>query len=304
MPGTAQSGSFADLRLRVYRILEDMAALDSITSDVPALPAGGTININVNDATQWPVNSRFEIDDEQFLITVNTGGNPITVSRAYMNTYAAFHKAGSLARRNPRFERTTVNEAINIVLGNWLSFYIPQLVWDETTAGSFTPIRWIYKVPADTLAVRRVVWQIPGFFRYVDVDHTELGQYPISQTDTGYGFEIKERIGLPGRAVICLLEKRWPTLVNDFDSVPTDFPPEADDLIVIGAALYIAGIRQIPRWRMDEITFYREQNVPIPSHFNDAWLKSNHDKWYRRARQIAAKRPNPSGQKVYVGSVQ
>src|SRR5438309_8593296 len=131
MPGTPQSSRLDDLRLRTYRILEDMSALDSILVDIPAVPASGNIFVSVNDVTQWPVQERMEVDDEMLLVTANPGNNPLTLSRAYESSFPQAHKAGTLARRSPRFQRLTVTEAINVVIANWCTFFFPQLVWDE-----------------------------------------------------------------------------------------------------------------------------------------------------------------------------
>lgn len=276
--------------MNVYRLLEDLAALDSITANILATPTGGTITISVNDTTQWPIGSRMEVDDEIFYVTANTGTNPITVQRAYESTAAAAHTSGTIARRDPRFLRKTVTEAINVCIGNWCSFFFPKLSWDITTGGTFTPINWIITAPADALAVRRVTWQIPGFKRFQDVAHSDLQEFPTGIASTGYGFELYE-MGLPGRPINVLYEKRWPELVLESDTLDTDFPPEANDLVHKGAALYVAGWRQVPKWRFDEVEFHRETGQAQPTQLNASWVSELHNEFYRRAREIAARRP-------------
>ena len=283
--------TFADLRLRTYRLLEDMSGIDSITAGISATPTSGNITISVNDPTgQWPVGARYEVGHELFYVVTNTGANPITVTRAFESTTAESHNSGDLARRDPRFLKSTVDEAINVCLGNWCSFFFPKLEWDTSTAGTFTPIRWIYQAPADAMAVKRVEWQLPGFQRFVPVAHSGLQIFPTSIVASGLGFEVYE-LGLPGRSVQVLYEKRWPDLVNDSDVLDASFPPDADELVPLGAALYISGWRSIPKFRFDEIELHRDMSQASPPSFNVEWMKEHHDSWYRRAKEVAGRRP-------------
>jgi len=307
MPFPISNVQLSDIELRVYRLLEDVNSIDFITSNIAATPTGGSIQFTVNDVSQWPVGSRMEVDFELFQILASVansgtaGPGTVTANRAFESSYAAAHTSGTFARRDPRFLHETIWEGVNVALNDWCSFYFPKLQWDITTAGSFQPTIWIYAAPSDALAVRRVAWLLPGFNRYMDVDHSDLNTYDTSVVSTGLGFEVYERIGMPGRAIHVLYEKRWPNLVNETDVLDATFPAEGDDLIAIGAVLYVVGVRMTPRWRLDEAMFYREQATPLPSNFNMQWLNDLEKRWYDRATQIRAKRLDRVPQKVWVG---
>lgn len=295
--------ALSDIQMRVFRLLEDASYLDAITEDIPATPASGEIQIYVQTPSAWPVGSRFEISGTEVVqvSATNNGANPITVNRAYEDTYATAHAAGDITRRDPSFLTPTVTEAINVAYTDWCSFHFPKQQWDTATAGAFVPTRWVYQAPADALSVLRVVWERPGFQRYVDLDHGQLSPYPTKDVATGLGFEVFEQ-GLPGQAVEVLYEKRWPLLVNPTDTIDPDFPAEADDLIPNGAILYIVGVHQTPRFRVDEAMFYREQAAPLPANFNEQWLQRMHQDWYQRAQMIRAKRRGQVPNKIWVGT--
>ena len=290
--------------------IEDMPVIDSITANIAATPTGGAINLTVNDPTQWPVGSRVEIDDEMFLVIANSGSNPITAQRAYTFTTAAAHTSGTLAYRDPRYIKANIRESINIVVHDWLSYFFPQLVWDTTTSPVFNPINWIIPAPADALTVERVVWKIPGFFRYVYIPHSALRMYPPQDQPGGgvpfsatgnLGFEIYDQ-GLPGMPVEVLYGKRWPYLVNDGDTVPVDFPEEAQDLIPTGAAYYLTGWRLLPKFQTSEIIYHREQSVPVPTNINVQLSEMNLKRWIDRATQVRTYRPFNSPKRLYVGA--
>lgn len=282
------------LRLRVLRLLEDMAYLDPLAADVTSTT---TQSWTVTTPAQWPKGGRWEVGTEVVLVLNNSGSNPITVQRAFESSTAATHTNGDIARRDPRFLTASVNEAINVVVNDWCSFYFPQLVWDTTTGGSFNPVTWIINAPTDALSVKRVTWKLPGYNKYRDVAHSDLQSFPTSEAANGLGFELYE-MGLAGMTVNVLYGKRWPFLTLDTDSVPADFPGEADDLLVTGAALYLLGWRSIPKFRYDEVEFHRELNQAMPPNLNLTELKQLYDNWHVRAKEIAAKRPERSSPTV------
>ena len=303
-----------DLLLTTYRLLEDVPRTDSITQDIPA-GTSSQISLTVNDPSQWPVQSRNEVHNELFLVTANNGTNPITVQRAYESTTQEPHKNGDQSRGDPRFLRQNIVDAINVALVSWCSTYFPKLVWDTTTGGVYTPINWVIPAPDDAMGIRRVTWQPPGRNQFVDLPHSNLQVIPatgltnVPQSTTepagmGQGFELYGEMGLPGTKVVVLYEKRWPKLVNDTDVLDVQFPQDALELIPQGAILYIAGNRQTPRYRMDEVLWYREQNSPLPANFNQQWLIRIAEDWYRRARQVQGRRQsegNPG--MIWIGAI-
>lgn len=305
--------TLAALILEVRRWLEDMPATDSITAPIAATPAGGVLTVTVNDRAQWPMGSRVEVDDELFFVTSDqtglAGAGTVQAQRAFASTSAAAHASGTIAYRDVRFTKANVRESINVVVHDWLSHIVPQLVWDTATGGVFQVINWFFPAPADALAIQRVVWQLPGFNRYEDVEHSDLRTYPQADINNSganlgatnaLGFEVYEQ-GLPGRLVKVLYEKRWPYLVADTDTVPIDFPEDAQDLIAQGAAFYAMGWRMLPKFQTAEILWAREQAAGVPSNLNLQLFKLNMDTWTRRALQVRARRPQSFPRKQYSG---
>lgn len=302
--------TLAQLIVDTRHWIEDMTVIDNITANIAATPTSGSISIPVNNPGQWPVGSRVEVDDELFLVMANSGTSPITAQRAYEFTTAAAHSSGALSYRDPRFLKANIREAVNIVVHDWLSYYFPQLVWDTTTSPVFNPINWIIPAPADALTVERVVWKIPGFFRYVYIPHSALRMYPPQDQPGGgvpfsatgnLGFEIYDQ-GLPGMPVEVLYGKRWPYLSADADTVPIDFPEEAQDLIPTGAAFYLTGWRMIPKYQTSEIIYHREQNAMAPTNANLQMSEMNLKRWMDRAMMVRTYRPFNSPKRLYVGA--
>jgi hypothetical protein len=256
---------------------------------------------------------RVEIDDELFFVTSDqtglVGAGSVTAQRAFASTTAAAHLTNAPALRDVRFLKANVREAVNIVVHDWCSHYFPQLVWDTVTGGTFNPIYYYFPAPSDALSVQRVLWQIPGFRKYVDVAHSELRTYPQADinasgsnlgTTEALGFEIYDQ-GLPGMAVKVLYEKRWPSLVADSDTVPIDFPEEAQDLVAQGAALYLTGWRMLPKFQTSEIIFHREQAAAIPANINMQLYNLNEKIWRERAMQVRSRRPHTWPRRQYAG---
>lgn len=293
----------------VRRWIEDMPAQDTLTGSVTATQT----TLPVANLNLWPFGARVEIDDEMVYVTSDqtglSGPGNVTVVRGFVWTTAATHASGVACYRDVRFLKANVREAVNIVIHDWCSFYFPQLVEDTVTGGTANPIKWFVPAPADALAIVRVYWQIPGFSRYVDVPVTNLRFYPQADINasgsnlgaTGaLGFEMYEQ-PLPGRIIKVLYEKRWPYLTADTDTVPVDFPEEAQDLVVQGAAHYLSGWRMLPKFTTSEIVWHREQAAPMPPNLSTAFYQLNVNEWEKRARQIRARRPIEWPHKQYVG---
>lgn len=292
--------------------IEDMPVIDSITGNLAATPAVGALSVPVNDVSLWPIGSKVELDDELFLVTTNPGGvgaGSVTTQRAYEFTTAAAHATGTLGYRDPRYLKANIREAINVVVHDWCSYFFPQLVWDTSLAGTFNPLKWIIPAPNDALTIERVVWKLPGFQRYVYVPHSALRMYPPADQTGGQvysatgnlGFEIYEQ-GMPGFTIEVLYGKRWPYLLVDSDTVPVDFPEEAQDLIPQGAAFYLTGWRMLPKFQTSEIIYHREQNAPIPTNLNIQLSELNLKRWMERASQVRAYRPFNRPTKLYAGT--
>lgn len=293
--------TLAQIRQRVLRLLEDLEWVDSAIDSIASTPASGQISFNVNDPAAWANNSRWEIDQEIFLVTTGTA-NPITAQRAQEGTIAASHSSNTLARRNPRHLTATINEAINVVLHDWCPAHFPQLVWDTTTGGSFSSTKWIVTAPADAYTVERVGIQFPGgYTRLQWVDHTALEAMPTTFASTGLGFRLLTWDFIPGYTIYVLYGKRWPFLVADTDTVTTDFPDDGVDLLVTGAALYLAGWRQVPKGRPEEVAFAREAGTSSQVNFSAQVLQLMSSEWNERAKQVSARRPNRQPRSVWVG---
>ena len=263
--------------------------------------------ITVDDNAKVHNRSRVEFDNEVMLVVEEPdtdANNDIEVQRGFIGD-AATHADATVGRVDPRWPRVNIIEAINVVLNDWCSFYFPRLEWDTSTAGSFVTSRWVYEAPADATGIVRVTWKTPGYTHLNDVPHSELRQYDTDLITSGMGFEVYE-LGLPGRSVRVLYEKRWDFLENDSDeiagaSLNEGFPADATDLLTTGAAIYLSGWRQIPKYKLDEGEFHTRAGETVPPSTNLSRLRIEMDRWVERARQVKSRRPNAGPRKVYMG---
>ena len=288
--------TLAALRDNVRRLLEDSPSRDQLDE---ALDATET-TVTVDTGSKFSANTRLEVDSEVMLVTA-VSGNDLTVVRGHGGTTAATHADDAEVRINPRFLTANLNEAINVVLTSWCTNYFPRLVWDTTTAGTFLSNTWIYEAPSDALTVEKVVWNVPGYTAQKPVSTTGLNTYDTDTVASGLGFEVYD-MGLPGHTVRVLYGKIWPELTTDASETVSDFPSNAIDLITNGAMIYLSGMREVPKWRVDEVVSHQERNQVSPPSFSNRWLQIKRQEWRNRALDISKNRPQ-SGKprKVYRG---
>ncbi len=290
--------TLASLILRVTRLLESEPGIDALGA---AISSTSATSITVTTGANFAKSARIEIDNELMNVTADPSGTTVTVSRGISGTTAATHTNGSEIRINPRYPRVNIIDAINTILGNWIPAYMPRMIWDTTTAGTFLPNVFIYPAPSDAFRLDRVTYLSPGVTDYVDVEHGPLMPYPTSVCSTGYGFKLHE-LGLTGRTVNLYLAKPWPFLSGDSDTVPSDFPVMADDLIVTGAALYLLGWRMTPKFRLDESVFSREQGRSLPSTFSLQSMQLMARNWVDMMKRVQTRRPSGTDpKKVFIG---
>lgn len=293
----AESYTFGSLVNEVIMRLEDASAVTSLGAAIS--DTTGT-SVNLADYTTVAANTRIEVDSEVMLVT-SADANPVTVKRGFAGTTAATHSNGAEVRRDPRFTRANIKNAINVVLADWCSYWFPRLVWDSSTGGSFSPTKWIVSAPTDAYTVERVCMQWPsGYSRFTDIPHTELRTYPTTIISTGLGFELLAN-GVSGYTIFVQYGKRWTFLELDADTLDSSFPLDADDLLVKGAVLYLTGWRAVPRFRLSEIAFHKELGAPVPTNFNLSELAGMHNEWVHRVTQVRNRRPQASPGKVWAG---
>lgn len=287
----------ATLRDRLEHLLGHAPRETSLTSDITASATTVTLD-SVSDVN---VDTLLEIGAEIMLVTAVTGSDA-TVIRGYQSSEATTHSSGDRVRANVRYTRQNLNEALDTSVNNWLSTYMPRLVWDETTAGKWLPQRYVYTVPSEAQAVRDVAWKTPGYEEIRYVGFSGLDNYPSSIASTGKGVRVFEH-GLYGQSVLVYYETAWPRLETDSDTVPDDFPPEADDLIVTGAALYLLGWRLTPKYRLDETVFAREQRSSVPANANMRMMAMMRQEWVQGVERVRNQRSGgtPSPRKMWVG---
>lgn len=283
------SATLDDLVLRTRRLLEDSPEVDSVTA---ALTASGT-TLTVASPRLFGKGTVAEIEDELVYTTTDISGFATTIRRGYRSTTAATHASGTVVYVNPRYPRINIKEAINVVVGNWISFYAPRLVWDITTAGTFQPQRDIYACPSDAINVLDVAWKTPGRINSVSVNHGPLEPFDTTLVSTGAGVRVFEH-GMPGQTVRLLLEKPWPYMSSGSDTVPSDFPPMMDNLITDGAVLYLLGWRLSPKFRAEEAVFSREQSSSLPPQFAMADMEIMLRNWTRGVHRMANMRAQPT----------
>ena len=290
---------------RVRRLMEDYP--EPITLNQGGALDATTTTLTVDDNAKVHNRSRVEFDNEVMLVVEEPdtdANNDIEVQRGFIGT-AASHSDAIVGRVDPRWPRVNIIEAINTVLADWCTYYFPRLEWDTTTAGSFTTNEWIYEAPSDAVGIVRVTWQTPGYTHLQPVPHSQLRTYDTAVITSGFGFEVY-KMGLPGQEVRVLYEKRWDFLEADADeiggaSLNEGFPADATDLLVTGAAIYLSGWRQIPKYKLDEGEFHTRAGDTIPRQTNLSRLRMETNRWVERAKQVASRRPDAGPRKVYVG---
>lgn len=291
------STTLANYILRVRRLLEDEPGIDALQSAITTTTA---TTMSVADGTRFAKTARVEIDNELMQVTADPSVNTITIGRGISGTTAATHSSGAEIRINPRFPRVNMIDALDVVVSNWIPAYMPRLVWDSTTAGTFLPNVFIYPAPTDAFRVDRVCYKVPGVTDLQDVTHGPLMPYPTDMASTGYGFKVYETS--PGRTIYLYLAKAWPSLSADSDTVPDDFPAMADDLITTGAALYLLGWRMSPKFRLDESIFSREQGRSLPSTFSLQSMSMMARNWIDMMKRVQTRRPSGTEpKKVFIG---
>lgn len=274
---------------RIERLLEDSPELDVLGA---AVATTTETTVTVTRPELYSKGTIFQVEDELFYVIRELDGFVAEVKRGYQGTTAATHSISTKIVINPRFPRANILEALNVVLGNWISFYAPQLLWDSTTAGQFRSDREVYAVPADAIAVRRVAWKPPGEVTLYDVDHAAVETFPTDIVSTGVGVLLYET-GIPGYSVRVLYERPWPALAAVTDSIPSDFPPMFDSLLVEGAVLYLLGWRMVPKFRLDESVFAREQSESVPTNFNLQSVELMRQNWVANMHRFMSRRPGP-----------
>lgn len=274
---------------RIRRLLEDSPETTSITEAMNA----SVTTITVADPRLTGKGAVLEIDDELLYVVTDPSGYTTEVRRGFRNTTAATHTDEAIVRVNPRFSQANIKEAINVILGNWISFYAPQLVWDNTTAGNFTSTRDVYAVPTEATGVRGLAYKHPSRAGLIYVDHSPLESYPTDIVSTGRGITVNDTPAV-GYAARVLYERPWPQLESDAATVPTDFPPMFDSLITEGAVLYLMGWRVVPKFRMDESIFVREQSEQVPNTFNLQSTELMRRNWVQMMHRLASMRAQPT----------
>lgn len=277
---------------RIRRLLEDSPEVDVLNSS----PTSSSTTITVTNTALYAEGAVIEIDDEVMMLTAALSGTTATVKRGYQGTTAAAHTTGAEIRIGPRFPVTNIKEAINTVLGNWISYYAPHLVWDSSTGGSFHATRDVYPVHADAIGVSRVCYKPSGRTTLIDVPHGPLETYPAAIASTGKGIEVYDQ-GPAGHPVYVLYEKPWAQLDSDAATVSSDFPVVMDSLIVEGAVLYLLGWRMVPKFKLDETVFAREQSESLPSNFNVQSLELMRRNWVAGMHRMTSMRAAPPAPK-------
>lgn len=281
--------TLAALVARIRRLLEDSHETDTLASS----PSSSSTTITITTTRLYSAGTKIEIDDEVMLLTADLSGSTATVVRGHQGTTAAAHTSGATIRINPRYGQANIKEAVNTVLGNWITFYAPQLVWDSSTSGSFNSSRDIYPVDADAVGVSRVCYKESGRYNLIDVDHGPLETYPVAIASTGKGVRISQAPPT-GYTVYVLFEQAWQPLETDGATVPSDFPVMMDALIVEGAVLYLMGWRMTPKYRLDETIFAREQSEAVPTNFNVQALEIMRRNWVATMHRMMNMRAQPS----------
>lgn len=277
-----------------------------VTRTTATYASSGAVTVSVADGTKVAAQTPIEnVTTKEVLFVESISSNDLTVNaegRGYEGTTAAAGSSGDIIHIGGKHKTIDIEAAINVVYNDWLSFFMPRLQWDTTTAGNFSTTANIFAAPAVALEVVRVAYQPTSDIDLEDLTAYKgaLKIYPTSLISTGKGFSLSKQ-GPTDKALWQLVKQPWTFLEAAGDTVPSDFPVQGVDLIVDGAALYLAGWKTLPKTHLSEVAAQRESG----ENPNLAPLRLSAQEWARRVKQVASQynalATGASPQRVWIG---
>ena len=197
-----------------------------------------TTAMAVQDGSLFQALNIIDFDDATFeaaLVSAKPTQITATIVRGWQSTKGS-HVAGAVIRVNPRYTAFQYRQALNSALAA-IGTAFGRNVWD--TSQSFSTTTRIISVPAAAKRVLEVAEKPSASFTELNpVRFDFLGSAPSVLAATGKAVRLIGNNPGTGTAYVHY-QDAWPLLVNGTDTLDADYPPDAEDLITIGAQAYL-----------------------------------------------------------------
>jgi hypothetical protein len=147
----------------------------------------------------------------------------------------ATHSSGARIRANPRYRMYQYREAVNMSLAA-IGAAFRRDQWDTTQ--SFKSSVTILPVPAAAIRFMMLAEMPSGITGLKRVPARFMPSAPTSLASTGHALRLIGRNPGTGTAYIHY-QDAWPTLSATSDTLDPNFPPDAEDLVILGAETYL-----------------------------------------------------------------
>lgn len=211
-----------------------------------------------------------------------------TFQRGWESTVAA-HLSGARIRANPRYRAYQYREAVNMALSA-IGAGFRRDVWDiSQTFGSTVQI---LPVPAAAIRFIELMEMRSGITGLRRVPARFMGSAPTSVASTGNAIQLTGRNPGTGTAYIHY-QDAWPTLTATSDTLDPDYPPDAEDLVILGAEAYLLDSDAFSIVAFQEPHVQRRQ---FGSHLGDVRgeFVTAMQRFITRRSEVAATRPSKS----------
>lgn len=215
-----------------------VAARDHPARDTTAVLTATGTGVTFGSGTQIDVNARIDWYDQTFetaLVVSKSSATAGVLLRGADGTTAVAHATSAVVRANPRYSisqyRTAINEALKAI-----GTVMKRRRWD--TSQAFSTGR-VLEVPADATGVFAVS-RVPD----TSINSTRAVSYafepslPTGLSSTGRGVRLSSMNPGSGTAYVGY-ESNWTRLTDWSEPLDAEFPPEAEDVIVLGAMAYL-----------------------------------------------------------------
>src|SRR6266481_1644606 len=189
------------------------------------------------DGSNLAVNGIADFDDGTFESCL-VGTKPTQATGTFQRGWesvTATHVNAARIRVNPRCRAYQYREAVNMSLSA-IGAAFRRDVWDTTQ--NFASSVTILRVPAAAVRLMELMEQPSGVTGLKRVPARFMPSAPTALASTGNALRLIGRNPGTGTAFIHY-QDAWPTLTAVSDTLDPDFPTDAEDLVLLGAAAYL-----------------------------------------------------------------
>jgi hypothetical protein len=204
----------------------------------------GTLNntdvssaFTVSDGANLAAGGIADFDDGTFeacMVSTKPTQATGTFQRGWESVTAS-HASAARIRCNPRYRAYQYREAINASL-QAIGAGFRRDVWDTTQ--SFSSTVSILPVPAAAIRFMELQEKPTNVTGLKRVPARFMASAPTSLASTGNALQLTGRNPGTGTAYIHY-QDAWPALSATSDTLDPDYPPDAEDLVILGAEAYL-----------------------------------------------------------------